>query len=69
MITYYKLWDLLTRKGLNKQDLRKAIHCGSDTITAMSKNEYVNMKTIDKICGYLDCQPGDIIEYDNIKNG
>lgn len=69
MITYYKLWDLLRRKGMNKQDLKKAIKCGSDTITSMSKNEYVNLKTIDKICELLECQPGDLIEYENIKKG
>lgn len=67
MITYYKLWDLLNRKGMNKQDLKKAIKCGSDTITAMSKNEYVNLKTIDKICELLDCQPGDILEHESLK--
>lgn len=64
MITYYKLWDMLNRNGMSKQDLKKAIKCGSDTITAMSKNEYVNMKTIDKICDLFDCQPVDIIEYE-----
>lgn len=63
MITYYKLWDMLNRHDMNKQDLKKAIKCGSDTITAMSKNEYVNMKTIDKICDFFDCQPADIIEH------
>ena len=67
MITYYKLWDMLNRKDMNKQDLKKAIKCGSDTITSMSKNEYVNLKTIDKICELFDCQPGDILEYENLK--
>ena len=63
MIIYNKLWDMLALRGMNKGDLKKAIQCGSDTITAMSKNQYVNMKTIDKICDYLNCQPGDIIEH------
>lgn len=67
MITYYKLWDVLKRHNMNKQDLKKAIRCGSDTITAMSKNEYVNLKTIDKICELFNCQPSDIIEYENTK--
>lgn len=63
MIIYNKLWTMLALRGMNKGDLKKAIQCGSDTITAMSKNQYVNMKTIDKICDYLECQPGDIIEH------
>lgn len=33
----------------------------------MRDNEYVNLKIIDKICELFDCQPGDIIEYENHK--
>lgn len=63
MINYNKLWAILALRGMNKGDLKKAIQCGSDTITAMSKNQYVNTKTIDKICDFLECQPGDILEH------
>lgn len=65
MITYYKLWDLLNRKSISKKKLQESIRCGSNTMQAMRDNEYVNMKTIDKICEFLDCQPSDIIEYQN----
>ncbi len=40
---------------------------GSNTITSMSKNEYVSLKAINKICKLFNCQPDDIIEYKNIK--
>lgn len=63
MINYNKLWAILALKEMNKGDLRKAIGCSSDTITAMSNNKFVNLRTIDKICELLDCQPGDILEY------
>ena len=65
MIIYNKLWAMLALRGMNKGDLRKALKCSNDTITSMSKNEYVNLKTIDKICKLFDCQPGDILEYKN----
>lgn len=29
----------------------------------LRKNEKVNIDTIDKLCGLLKCQPGDILEY------
>ena len=64
MITYYKLWDMLNRRGMSKKDFQQKIHCGSNTIQAMRDNDYVNTKTIDKICELFDCQPGDIIEYE-----
>ena len=68
MITYYKLLDMLNRRNISKMELKKAIGCGSNTLAALSKNEYVNMKTIDKICEFLDCQPGDILEYEKEKS-
>lgn len=68
MITYYKLWDMLNRKGMSKKDFQSKIKCGSNTMQAMRDNEYVNLKTIDKICELFDCQPADIIEYENHKN-
>ncbi len=63
MINYNKLWSILALHGMNKGDLKKALKCSNDTITSMSKNQYVNLKTIDKICSLFDCQPGDILEY------
>lgn len=65
MIAYYKLLDMLNRKGMTREQLRLAIGASSNTITAISKNEYVNLKTIDKICKLFDCQPGDILSYIN----
>ena len=40
-----------------------AIGASANTITAISKNEPVTLKTINKICKVLQCQPGDILEY------
>ncbi len=63
MITYYKLLDMLNRKGMTKEDLRIAIKASPTTIASISKNEPLTLKTINKICKVLQCQPGDILEY------
>lgn len=63
MITYYKLLDILNRRGMTRDQLRIAIGASANTITAISKNEPVTLKTINKICKVLNCQPGDILEY------
>lgn len=68
MITYYKLLDMLNRRGMTRRDLMKAIGSSPNTITKISKNEPVNMKIINDICGALDCQPGDIIEFKRSEN-
>jgi DNA-binding Xre family transcriptional regulator len=62
-IKFYKLLDLLNRKSISKEELRIAIGASSATISKLSKNENVSMDVIEKICRFLDCQPGDIMEY------
>lgn len=63
MITYYKLLDILNRRGMTRDELRRQIGASANTIVAISKNEPVTLKTINRICKVLECQPGDIIEY------
>ena len=62
-IKYYKLLDLLNRKGIGKTELRKKIDISSATLAKISKHEYVSLEVIDKICKVLECQPGDILKY------
>lgn len=61
MIKYYKLFDLMNRKEMKKTDLLKII--SSPTLAKLSKGETIKTDIIDKICEYLKCQPGDIMEY------
>lgn len=63
MITYYKLLDMLNRRGMTREELRIAIGASPSTIASISKNEPLALKTINKICKVLQCQPGDILEY------
>ena len=65
MIKYYKLFDILNRKGFNKTDLIEIAGLTSPTIAKLSKGAVVTTETIDKICKGLSCQPGDIMEYTN----
>lgn len=60
MIRYYKLFDILNRRGMNKSDLLEIT--SSKTIAKLSKGENINTDIINKICLFLNCQPGDIME-------
>ena len=62
-IKYYKLLDLLYRRGMVKTVLKKKIDISSATLAKIAKHEYVSLEVIDKICKVLECQPGDILEY------
>lgn len=62
-IKYYKMLDLMNRRGLGKEELRKKIQISPATMAKISKNEYVSLEVINKICGVLGCQPGELLEY------
>lgn len=63
MIAYYKLLDMLNRKGMTKEQLRIKAGLSSATMTKISKGESVTLKTIDNICTVFQCQPGDLLEW------
>lgn len=62
-IKFYKLMDLLNRKGMSKGELQELIGVSSATIAKLSNNKAVSLDVISKICKVLECQPGDIMEY------
>ncbi|MFL8492713.1 helix-turn-helix domain-containing protein, partial [Clostridioides difficile] len=59
------LIDLLNRRGITKEELRLKIGASSTTIAKLSSNKNVSLDVIDKICKALNCQPGDIMEYED----
>lgn len=61
MLSYAKLWVLLEKRGMKKTDLKKVI--SGNTIAKLGKNEPISSVVIEKICDFLKCQPGDIMEY------
>jgi len=61
MFVYNKLWKLLIDKEMKKSDLRNVI--APVTVSKLSKNEYVSMEVLDKLCSFLNCDIGDIVEY------
>ena len=63
MIKYYKLFDLLSRKGFKKTDLLNIM--SSPTLAKLGKGESITTKVIDDIFDFLECQPGDIMEHIN----
>ena len=61
-INYKKLWKLLIDKDMTKTDLRKQTDIASSTLSKMSKNEYVSLDVLVRICCVLDCELSDITE-------
>ena len=52
MISYKPLWKTLIEKGINKTELRNMVGFSSGTLARMGKDQYIEMKHIDKICRF-----------------
>lgn len=61
--SFRPLWIKLAEKEMNREQLRIGIGVSSSTIAKMGKNEFVSMDVLDKLCTYLDCEIGDVIEH------
>ena len=61
MMKYYKLFIMLDKKGMKRTDLLKVV--SSVTLAKLGKGDSVTTDILCKICAFLDCQPGDIMEY------
>ncbi|MDE6456131.1 MAG: helix-turn-helix domain-containing protein [Dysosmobacter sp.] len=63
-IIYNKLFALLAERGLNAYTLKKENVVGNATIEKLQKNQgNIDTRSIVRLCKYLQCQPGDIMEY------
>lgn len=62
MIVYYKLANILKERNMQWKDLCDA-GISVNMPTKFSLNRSMNTDNIDKVCAYLNCQPGDIMEY------
>ena len=53
----------LKKKGYSSTKIRNDKLIGPSYLQQLRHNELVSWKTLDTICGLLDCQPADLIEY------
>lgn len=61
-LCYNKLWKILIDKKMSKGDLRKAIDLAPNTMTKLRRDEEVSMAVLIRICEYLNCNIGDVVE-------
>ncbi len=63
IVSYNRLFKLLIDKGLKKTEFAKIVGIGQNTLAKLSKNEYVSMEVLAKICKGLNCKIEDIVEF------
>lgn len=62
-VSYDKLWKILIDKKMKKYQLREKAHISSNSVAKLSKDEFVSMEVLMKICETLDCNIGDICDF------
>lgn len=67
-IKYYRLFDLLNRRGLKKTDLVELAGISAPTLAKLSKGETVTTEIIERVCDSLGVQPGEIMEIVHAEN-
>jgi len=63
MISYKPFLKLLIDKEIRKKDVVKNAGISWSTFSKVNRGEYISLAIIDKLCAFLECQPGDLIEY------
>ena len=61
-IRFFKLFDLLQRRGIKKTELASMAGISAPTLAKLTKGQVVTTEVIQKICVALEVQPGDIME-------
>lgn len=68
MIVYkIDVLEKLKEKGYSQYVLRKENLLPQSTITRLRDEVIVSSTSLDVICKLLECQPGDILEYKELK--
>lgn len=62
-VRYDKLWKLLIDKKMNRTDLKNTAGVSFNVLAKMSRNEFVSLESLCKICAALAFGIGDIIEF------
>ena len=65
-VSYKPLWKLLIDRELNKSQLKDLAGIASSTVSRMSRNEYVSLEVLEKICLALDCEITDVLEFSRL---
>lgn len=63
MFSYKPLLHTLIEKEISKTQLCQMLGCSKATIAKISKNQYISMEVLDRICILLDCKIEDVIEH------
>ena len=62
-ISYAKMMKIFESRGINSYTVKKDGVMGQATYKKIHDGGHIDTRTIESLCRYLHCQPGDIMEY------
>ena len=62
-IVYDKMLALMESKGLTSYKIRQEKIISESTLTNIRQGKRITTDSIAALCGALECQPGDLLEY------
>lgn len=68
-VCYNKLWKRLIDLRMKRIELRRLCGISTCTLAKLGKDENVTLEVLKKICGTLNCDIGDIMEFIPDDNG
>ena len=63
MFKFEKLFSTMDKKGVSTYRLREECGIDSKTVRRLKANQNIEMKTLDRICSFLDCKIEDVVEF------
>lgn len=62
-ISYRKLLAIFKERGITSYTIKKDNVIGQASYRKIQEGGHIDTRTIESLCKYLHCQPGDIMEY------
>ena len=60
-ISYNPLWKTLIDKKIKRYELMNIANISANVVAKMAREEFVSLRSIEKICLALDCNLNDVI--------
>ena len=63
MISYEKMLKLFDERKITSYTMKKDNVIGQASWKKIHEGGHIDSRTLDALCNYLDCQPGDLLEF------
>lgn len=64
MISYEPLWETMRARNITTYTLINQYNVNPKTINNLKHNKSITMDTLEKLCTILECNPNDVVRFD-----